>query len=152
MLNRIEFRAVWRLGYQSYIFRNLESFGHMPSGAINEHDHEEVFEVFGDLLQKQVHHFSVCIREYERSHSPQDHAHCCIYVQKVAHNLPGRFWPHTFGSPTVAIVADPTKSALILRHENDWPCVFRISFSQDFGYCVREFFLKVSCSSLLACT
>jgi hypothetical protein len=48
MVNRVEFRAVWRLGYQPYIFRNLEFFGHMPSGAINEHDHEEVFEVFGD--------------------------------------------------------------------------------------------------------
>jgi hypothetical protein len=103
-------------------------------------------------LEKQVHHFSICIREYERSHSPQSHANRCIHVEKFAHNLPGRFWPHTFRSPTVSVIADPTKSALILRHNNDWSCVFWISFSQDFGYGVREFFLKVSCSSFLACT
>jgi hypothetical protein len=113
-----------------------------PSGAIDKHDHEEVLEIFGDLLQKEAHHFSVCIRKYEESHLPQSHANRCVHVQKFAYNLPGRFWPNPLGSPTVPVVADPTKSALILRHENDWPCVFRISFSKDVGYRGREFFKR----------
>ena len=33
-----------------------------------------------DLLQKEAHHFTICIRKDKGSHSSQSHADCCIYV------------------------------------------------------------------------
>lgn len=52
MFDRIKLGAVWRLGYQSYVLRNAKILGHVPSGPINQHDNEVVFEVLGDFLQK----------------------------------------------------------------------------------------------------
>ena len=89
----------------------------MPASLIEQHNHEEILEVCGDLLEKQVHHLGVRIGKDKRSHLTKTRTNRGVNVQEFTYNLPRSFWPHAFGSPTVSAVADAAKSALILGHE-----------------------------------
>ena len=52
VFDRIELGTVRGLGYESYVLRDFEALGHMPTCLVNDHDNEEVFEILGNVIEK----------------------------------------------------------------------------------------------------
>lgn len=135
---------MWWLRYQSYVLRNDEFFGFVPSGLVNQHNDEEVFEVLSDFLEEKIHHFRVCVGKDERGKLPKSHAYCGVYVYERSDDLSWRFWPHPPRSPAGSMLVYTPKSAFVLRHDGNRPFVLWVSLSHDVGYLLGEFFLKSS--------
>jgi hypothetical protein len=57
VLGRIHFWTVGWLTDEADIFGDYQVIGSMPPGLIEEHYYKVFFEVFGYLLEKDVHHF-----------------------------------------------------------------------------------------------
>ena len=115
VLHRVEFRAVRRQIDETDVLGLDKRFRSVPSGIVNEHDDEIIPEVFGYMLQKQVHHFRVRIGQNQGGHLAQSHTNDAVHVYECPDDLPWDFGTHAFGRPTVGGAAiDSSESTLIL--------------------------------------
>ncbi|MGA8831448.1 MAG: HNH endonuclease signature motif containing protein, partial [Desulfomonilaceae bacterium] len=59
MFHWVEFRTVWRLRKQAYVFWDSQIFGLVPTCLIHLHDDQEFAELSGYFLKKNIHHICV---------------------------------------------------------------------------------------------
>jgi hypothetical protein len=103
------------------------------------------------LLEKDVHHLRVGIREDQRGHCAQGRGNCGVRIEVLPHNLLGYFRTDAGRGPAGSGVAYESEASLILSHDEDWSFVLGISPCQYLNYALREFFLNSSCSASFAC-
>jgi hypothetical protein len=144
MFHWVEFRTMWRLREQAYVFWNSQILGSVPACLIHLHDDQEFAELLGYFLKKNIHHVCVGPGEQQSRHFPQSRRHCGVNIEVFPDYLSGNPRTDSFRSPAPAWLAYPTKSALILGHVCYRSGVVWISVCKDFCYSLREFFLNSS--------
>jgi len=151
VLGRIHFRAVGWLTDEADILGDYQVIGSMPPGLIEEHYYKVFFEVFGYLLEKDVHHFCVGIWKDQRGHCAQGRGHGGVRIEILPYNLLGDFRTDAGRGPTGSGIAYESEASLILSHDENRSFVLGISRCQHLNYALRKFFLNSSCSASFAC-
>jgi hypothetical protein len=93
------------------------------------------------MLQEDVHHFRVHIRQNQRGHLSERHAHGSVHVGERPDDLPWRSWANALGGPARGIaIIDSSESTLILCDQRNWATIIGISLRNHLGHLFRNFF------------
>src|SRR5215469_15226436 len=95
----------------------------MPTCLIDLHDNEVLRERSAHLLQEESHHGSRSLWQNQRNHLAKGWCHSGIGVDILAYQLSWDMRTHTWRGPTSLWLADATKTAFILSHDQDRPFI-----------------------------
>jgi len=80
MFHGVEFRAVRRLRKQAYVLRDSQILGLVPACLIYLHDDQELAELSGYFLKKDIHHICVGPGQQQSRHFPQSRTHSGVDI------------------------------------------------------------------------
>src|ERR1700682_3045551 len=99
MFNRINFGTRGRLKDQTNILWKMQLLRTMPTRSINLHDDEAISKLLRNMLQKDLHHFSIGSRQDEGSHFPRLRSNSSKGIESLTNDLMRGTRPHACWCP-----------------------------------------------------
>src|SRR5947209_2279658 len=118
----------------------------MPTCSINLHDDEAISKLLRNMLQKDLHHFSIGSRQNKGSHFPRLRSNSSKSIESLTNDLMRGTRPHACWCPASSGLGDAAKTGLVLNHKDHWSIIIWLSILARLLNRRCKFFLNASCA------